>query len=146
MSAPGAYKVCPQCQTATELHAQACPRCGHPFRTQFAPPPNQTQAFYNPQAGQGQVPYPRPQYGPDSNRLLVTILLWFFLGHFGAHRFYLGHTNSAVGMLVLELVGLCTLCILVGYLVLLAVAIWWIIDLIQMLTGNLRPIDGSRLV
>jgi len=30
--------------------------------------------------------------------LLAAYLLWFFLGIFGAHRFYLGRTGSAVGV------------------------------------------------
>ena len=30
----------------------------------------------------------------------VTWLLWFFAGGFGGHRFYLGKTGSAVGMLL----------------------------------------------
>lgn len=30
----------------------------------------------------------------------TTWLLWFFLGVFGAHRFYLGRTGSAVAMLL----------------------------------------------
>ena len=49
-------------------------------------------------------------------------------------------------MLLLEVVGWVTICFFVGYFILLAVTIWWIVDLIQMLTGNLRHIDGSRLV
>jgi len=138
------FKVCPQCRTAARLDAQFCASCGHQFMTQFAAPPNQTQAFY----GQANPNWNAIPYGdrPDSNRLMVTILLWFFVGHFGAHRFYLGHINTAVVMLVLEFVGLATLCILVGWLFIAAVAVWWIIDLVQILTGNLRPTDGGRLV
>lgn len=121
------------------MNAAQCHHCGQPFAPSYAQPPQSHYPQANPN-WQG--------YGPqaDSNRLLVTLLLWFFVGHFGAHRFYLGHTNTAVVMLTLEIVGIITACLLVGWFLIAAVAIWWIIDLIQILTGNLRPIDGSRLV
>ncbi|GGG93985.1 TM2 domain-containing protein [Staphylococcus pragensis] len=32
-----------------------------------------------------------------------AFLLWFFLGSFGAHRFYFGKTGSAVGLLLVTL-------------------------------------------
>ncbi|MBU7592224.1 TM2 domain-containing protein [Metabacillus halosaccharovorans] len=32
---------------------------------------------------------------------VVTFLLWFFLGTFGAHRFYTGQTGYAIAMLLL---------------------------------------------
>ena len=57
----------------------------------------------------------------ESNRKSVGIayLLWLFLGGFGVHRFYSGHTKSAVLQMVL--------CIsVIGWLVL---APWLIIDL-----------------
>lgn len=41
------YKVCPQCQTPTNLHTVSCARCGRNFQTQFVPP-NQTQVFNAP--------------------------------------------------------------------------------------------------
>src|SRR5215510_3950965 len=34
---------------------------------------------------------------------LVAYLLWFFLGWFGAHNFYLGRTGVAVAQLILSL-------------------------------------------
>lgn len=49
----------------------------------------------------------------------VAYLLWFFLGIFGVHRFYTGHTKSAIAQLVLLLTG-------IGVLVLLP---WLIIDI-----------------
>ena len=30
-------KICPDCGTASELYQNACPKCGHGFRTQFNP-------------------------------------------------------------------------------------------------------------
>ena len=35
----------------------------------------------------------------------AAYLLWFFLGGFGAHRFYLGQTGTAVAQLLLLLLG-----------------------------------------
>jgi TM2 domain-containing membrane protein YozV len=142
------HKICPNCQTAAHIDAGVCAGCGHHFQTQFTQsqygaPPNQTQAFY----GQPNPNWsPQPYGAPDSNRMLVVILLRFFIGRFGAHRFYLGYTNSAILMLALELIGWATLCFLVGWFFLAAVTIWWIVDLVQILTGNLRPADGTRLV
>lgn len=34
----------------------------------------------------------------------VAYILWFFLGGLGGHRFYLGKTGSAVGLLILTLI------------------------------------------
>lgn len=59
---------------------------------------------------------------------LVAYALWFFLGGFGAHRFYLGRTGGAVGMLLLFWVGVFTTVIFIGWILLLAYGIWWLID------------------
>ncbi len=53
----------------------------------------------------------------------ASYLLWFFLGGFGAHRFYLGRTGSGIGMLLLGLLGWIPL--FLGWAVL---GIWWLID------------------
>lgn len=59
---------------------------------------------------------------------LVAYILWFFLGGFGAHRFYLGRTGSAVGLLVLFIVSILLTLVLIGAVGLLIVAIWLIVD------------------
>jgi TM2 domain-containing membrane protein YozV len=58
----------------------------------------------------------------------VAYLLWFFLGEFGAHRFYLGKTGSAIAMLLIFLISIPLAFVFVGYFGLFAIFIWWIVD------------------
>ena len=62
----------------------------------------------------------------------VAYLLLIFLGGLGIHRFYLGHTGSAVAMLLLYIIGAATTWLIVGFLLLGAVWIWQIVDLFLM--------------
>ena len=57
----------------------------------------------------------------------VAFLLAFFLGVFGAHRFYVGKTGTAV--LQLFTLG--------GF------GVWWLVDLIMVATGSFRDADGK---
>jgi hypothetical protein len=74
---------------------------------------------------------------PDASERLIlpALLLAFFLGVFGAHRFYVGRTGSAVAMLV------CTLTF-VGVVV---SGIWSIVDCILILCGEFRDANERRL-
>ena len=56
----------------------------------------------------------------------TTVILSFFVGIVGGDRFYLGHTASAVGKFF-SLGGL---------------GVWWIIDLVLLLSGELKPEGG----
>lgn len=53
----------------------------------------------------------------------VTYLLWFFLGGFGGHRFYLKRTGSAVGLLILTITSYLLTIVLIGIIGLIAVGI-----------------------
>lgn len=64
----------------------------------------------------------------ESRSALVAYLLWFFLGFFGAHRFYLGRWGSGLVQLVLFGIGSALTIVLVGYLPLALLGLWWLID------------------
>lgn len=63
----------------------------------------------------------------DGKSQLTAVLLCFFLGGLGIHRFYLGYTWQGIVQL-LTLGGL---------------GIWSLIDFIRILTGSLKPKDGE---
>jgi len=65
-------------------------------------------------------------YEKSDKDYLAMILLCFFLGTLGVHRFYAGKIGTGILMLV-TLGGL---------------GIWQIIDLIMIIVGNFRDADG----
>ena len=68
------------------------------------------------------------QYDAMKKSVGVAFLLWFFLGGFGAHRFYLKHTGTAIAMLIITVVSIPLTLVIVGFIGLAAVGIWWIVD------------------
>lgn len=63
----------------------------------------------------------------ETNEPLIAWLIWFFLGLFGAHRFYMQKPNAAL-MLILEIIGILTMIFIIGFIFLFIIFIWWIID------------------
>jgi TM2 domain-containing membrane protein YozV len=61
---------------------------------------------------------------------LTTVLLCFFLGGLGVHRFYTGHTG--IGVVQLLTLGGC--------------GIWALIDFIMILTNKFKDANGNYLV
>jgi TM2 domain-containing membrane protein YozV len=116
---------------------------GHePSQQPWGQPPSQyppQQQYGQPQYQQqyGQPQYQQPQYGqpPYGNvqtqqkDWLTTLLLCLFLGWIGVHRVYTGHT--VIGVIQLLTAGGC--------------GIWWIVDLIMILTGSYKDSNGFPL-
>ncbi len=73
---------------------------------------------------------------------LATTLLAFFLGEFGAHRFYIGKIGTAVVMLVLTIIGYATCWLLIGFIPLAIVWVWNLIDFIMAVAGKMKDKDG----
>jgi hypothetical protein len=94
-------KYCTECGAVINAKAEICPKCG-------VRQPSYDQAS-----------------GAD-DRWLTTLLLCFFLGAFGVHRFYTGHTT--IGVIQLLTLGGC--------------GVWALIDLIMIITGNYVDADG----
>jgi TM2 domain-containing membrane protein YozV len=98
-------KHCQTCASVIDAMAVACPNCG--------------------------VLQPVPlAFAESDKRILPAFLLCFFLGVFGAHRFYAGKIGT--GLLQLVTFG--------------GLGIWWLIDLIMILVGSFRDGDGKRIV
>lgn len=64
--------------------------------------------------------------GPGKSQI-VALILCILVGPLGIHRFYLGYPLEGVLMLLTG--GGC--------------GIWWIIDIIRIVTGDLQPFDGE---
>lgn len=67
--------------------------------------------------------------GASSKRILPAVLLCFFLGWLGVHRFYVGKVGTGVIQMV-TLGGL---------------GIWTLIDFIVLLFGNFTDKDGNKI-
>lgn len=57
----------------------------------------------------------------DDNTMIITILLWFFLGGLAAHRWYAGKSAGLNILFIITLGGL---------------GIWWLVDGINILTDK----------
>lgn len=95
---------CPHCGNPLQPQAVVCVRCGA--------------------AASGAYP---TEAGPRD--WLTTLLVCFFFGVFGVHRFYTGY--RAIGVIQLLTAGGC--------------GIWLAVDLLMILVGSYRDSDGRLL-
>lgn len=94
---------CRNCGSEISNNADSCPKCGEPFRN-------------------NQIP------GKISPKSKVTaLLLCFFLGAFGAHRFYVGKIGTGI----------------IQFLTLGGLGIWAIIDFIYLICNKFTDKDGA---
>ncbi len=99
---------CQSCATQTTQNQELCLKCGAKLTNNA----------------------PNNLSGDDTQRdWVVTLLLCFFLGFLGVHRFYTKHT--AIGIIQLLTAGLC--------------GIWVLIDFIMILVGSFRDAQGRPL-
>jgi TM2 domain-containing membrane protein YozV len=84
------------------------------------------------------------RYDANKKSALIAYLLWFFLGYFGIHRFYLGHTVSAVVMLLIGLLSVPLTFVAVGAAGFGIIGIWWLIDAV-LIPGMTRRYN-NRLI
>jgi hypothetical protein len=97
-------KYCHNCKADTGPNATICMKCGVSLKSE-----------------------PLPGEGKD---WLTTLLLCFFLGVFGIHRFYTGHT--VIGVVQLLTLGGC--------------GIWALVDFIIIIVGSFKDASGHLLV
>lgn len=95
-------KFCYNCKALTSPETKICMQCGVPLK----------------------------QENQEGKDWLTTLLLCWFLGGFGIHRFYTGHT--AIGVIQLLTLGGC--------------GIWALIDFIIICTRKFKDAEGNLLV
>jgi TM2 domain-containing membrane protein YozV len=72
--------------------------------------------------------YPAPEQVSERSRLAAVLLCWF-LGFLGIHRFYVGKVGTGV-LMILTLGG---------------VGIWALVDLVMLIIGEFRDVEGKRV-
>ena len=75
-----------------------------------------------------------------------------FVGFTGADRFFLGYIFLGISKLIVTVVGISLIAILseptvlVGYLVFSAAIMWWLVDLVMIVTGRIADSTGTPLI
>jgi len=116
---------CSQCGAEIPESAKFCPSCGATAGGAAAQQPQYPQQQPPPQA-QASYARPAPPANVSPSSRLVAILLCFFVGGLGVHRFYVGKIGTGI------------LWLLTGALL----GIGWLVDLIMIAAGTFKDKQG----
>lgn len=124
---------CPKCGKEVSGSTTFCPSCGAQL--------TKAEAKEETRAAEAAI-------SPKSR--LATSLLAFFIGGFGAHRFYIGKIRTAIAMLFLWILGAVEKWVTVwgsrGSVAFFAiVSIWALIDFIFAVSGNMKDSNGKPI-
>ncbi|MCM8762720.1 MAG: NINE protein, partial [Candidatus Omnitrophica bacterium] len=75
------------------------------------------------------------------SRLTLTLVAWF-VGTLGVHRFMVGKTGTAVGILLLSLIGWATSWLVFGFFLVGAAGIWAFVDFLMIVLGKFKDKEG----
>jgi TM2 domain-containing membrane protein YozV len=96
-------KFCTECGEVISKNAEICPKCGV-----------------------RQPMLENSEKQESQNRWIISMILCWFLGVFGVHRFYTGHTT--IGIVQLLTLGGC--------------GIWALVDFIMLVVGSYKDANG----
>ncbi len=85
------------------------------------------------------------QYDANKKSILAAYVLWFFLGLFGAHRFYLDEKGTGVGMLIITLASLVLMFVFIGFFTIFITIIWDFVDLF-LIPGMTRKCNNDLVL
>lgn len=68
------------------------------------------------------------EYENNKKSIVLAYFLWFFLGMFGAHRFYFGKTGSGLALLLLTVGSLVLTVVLIGAVLIIVPLVWVLVD------------------
>ena len=127
-------KFCSSCGAIIKIAAEICPKCG--VRQKGI-------------AGSGD-----PNASTKSRT--TTLLLCFFLGSFGAHRFYVGRPGLGISIIIVLLLGMIVSVVagvagaeeglILSGTLFVALGVWIFIDFIFILMGKLKDKDMKKVL
>jgi TM2 domain-containing membrane protein YozV len=125
---------CQKCGKEISDQASFCPGCGQPVNAPGASSSSSSSSSSSGSTSSARVASLEPGYRADkqvsTKSRLATLLLCFFLGGIGVHRFYVGKVGTGVAM-IFTLGGL---------------GIWVLVDFIMIIVGNFKDADGRYVL
>ena len=166
------FKLCPYCgeKVEEEILEIPCQFCGKTIKSDFKVCPycennlnskKENYNDYNNHNTENRAVSYSNNYEVSSKSGIACLLLWFFLGSFGVHRFYAGKIGSGFIMLILFVIFIIFIGVLselsyyseagtilaglIVYITAITLTIWWIIDLVSILRGKFKDSKGRYI-